>query len=242
VAGRYAAGRPYVHHVVGGEIVRRCGRVARAVDVGSGTGLSARALLGCADAVVGIDPSLEMLGAAFRHESIGYVAGAAEQLPLPSQSCELATVSSAFHWCDRHLAFAELDRVVRRGGWVGIYDIELAGLAEAPALIGWLRGTYWSSLPSCPHNEAFDPRLLVRRPFTLLAHETLRAEVPMALDELVSFILSQASSINAVTTGAASLDALEARLREGVARLVPGGGSASTARFDVSFSLLRKAS
>lgn len=241
VAARYAAGRPYVHHVVGGEIVRRCGRVARAVDIGSGTGLSARALLGCADAVVGVDPSLEMLGAGFRDASIGYVVGTAEQLPLTAQSVELATIGSAFHWCDRHVTFVELDRVLRRGGWLAIYDIELAGLAEAPALIGWLRAEYWSSLPNCPHHEAFDARLHVRRPFTLLADETLRAEVPMTLDELVCFILSQASSINAVTAGAASLGALEARLREGVAHHAPRG-RASTARFDVPFSLLGKAS
>jgi SAM-dependent methyltransferase len=241
VAGRYAVGRPYVHHVVGGEIARFCGRVARAVDIGSGTGLSARALLGCADAVVGIDPSLEMLRAAFRHASISYLAGAAEQLPLSSRSFELATIGSAFHWCDRQMTLAEIDRVVRRGGWVAIYDIELAGLADAPTLISWLRGTYWSSLPRCPHNEAFDPRLHVRRPFTLLASAALRVEVPMTLDELVSFVLSQASSINAVTIGDTSFGALEARLREGVARHVPGGGS-STARFDVPFSLLGKAS
>ena len=135
------AGRT-VHHVVGDEILRRCGRIARAVDIGSGTGLSARALLGCADTVVGVDPSVEMLAAAFRHASIGYAAGSAEQLPLASGSFDLATMGSAFHWCDQQAAFAEIDRVVRRDGGAAIYDVELAGLAAAPALIEWLRGEY----------------------------------------------------------------------------------------------------
>jgi hypothetical protein len=150
-------------------------------------------------------------------------------------------MGSAFHWCDQQAAFAEIDRVVRRDGGAAIYDIELAGIVGAPALIEWLRGEYWSSLPPCPHNGAFDRRLHVRRPFTLITSETLRAEAPMTIDELVAFILSQASSINAVTAGAVSLGALEARLREGFARHVRPGGS-STARFDVPFSLLRKAS
>jgi SAM-dependent methyltransferase len=209
------------------------------VDIGSGTGLSARALLDGADAVVGVDPSVEMLSAAFRYESIRYVAGTAEQLPLAPGSCDLATMSSAFHWCDRQAVFAELERVVRRGGGVAIYDLELAGLAEAPALIEWLRGDYWTSLPRCPHNGAFDVRLHVRRPFTIVANTTLHADVAMTHDELVSFVLSQASSINAATTGASPVDALEARLREGLGQHLPRGTTA-TARFDVPFALLRK--
>jgi SAM-dependent methyltransferase len=241
VARRYAAGRPYVHHVAGGEILRRCGRVDRAVDIGSGTGLSARTLLGCADAVVGVDPSVEMLGAAVRHAGIGYVAGVAEQLPLASGSCDLATMGSAFHWCDRQATLAEFERVVRRGGAIAIYDIELTGLTESPSLIDWLRTDYWAGLPRCPHNGAFDVRLHVRRPFTLVTNTTLRAEASMTVDELVSFILSQASSINAVTTGATSFDVLEAKLRDELARHVPPVAPA-TARFDVPFTLLRKVS
>jgi ubiquinone/menaquinone biosynthesis C-methylase UbiE len=239
VAGRYAAGRPYVHHVAASEILRRCGHVASAVDIGSGTGLSARALLDGADAVVGVDPSVEMLGAAFRHASIRYVAGTAEQLPLLQGSFDLATIGSAFHWCDRQAMFSELERVVRRGGGVAVYDIELAGLAEAPALIEWLRADYWTSLPRCHHNGAFDVRLHVRRPFTIVANTTLHAEAAMTHDELVSFVLSQASSINAATTGASSIDALEARLREGLGQHLRRGATA-TARFDVPFALLRK--
>jgi len=238
VAGRYAAGRPYVHHVAGSEILRRCGHVARAVDIGSGTGLSARALLGGADVVVGVDPSAEMLGAAFRHASIRYVAGSAEQLPLLAGSFDLATLGSAFHWCDRQAMFSELERVVRRGGGVAVYDVELAGLAEAPALLDWLRADYWTSLPTCQHNGAFDVRLHVRRPFTIIDNTTLHAELAMTVDELVSFVLSQASSINAVTAGASSIDALEARLREGLGQHLRRG--TATARFDVPFSLLRK--
>ena len=241
MAGRYAAGRPYVHHVAGGEILRRCGRVARAVDIGCGTGLSARTLLDCADAVVGVDPSVEMLGAAFRHAGIDYIAGAAEQLPLAQGSFDLATMGSAFHWCDRQAVFAEFERVVRRGGVVAVYDVELTGLTGSPAIIEWLRADYWASLPGCPHNGAFDVRQHVRRPFSLMANATLQAESTMTLDALVSFILSQASSINAVTVGAASLGALEARLREGLAPHVPHG-AAATARFDVPFALLRKVS
>ena len=239
IASRYAAGRPYVHHVAGSEILRRCGHVSAAVDIGSGTGLSARALLGGAEAVVGVDPSVEMLSAAFRHASIRYVAGEAEQLPLASDSFDLATMGSAFHWCDRQATLVEFERVLRRGGSIAIYDIELTGLAESPALIDWLRSGYWAGLPRCPHNGAFDVRLHVRRPFTLVTNMTLRAEAPMTIDALVSFILSQASSINAVTTGAASFAALEASLRDGLARHVPPV-AAATARFDVPFTLLRK--
>jgi SAM-dependent methyltransferase len=239
VAGRYAAGRPYVHDVVVREILRHTGTIARAVDIGAGTGLSTRALLRCSNAVVGVDPSVEMLGAAFRSPAVHYAAGTAEMLPLSAGSMELATLGAAFHWCNHDALFRELERVVRPGGWIAIYDVELVDVVEAPALVGWLRREYWASLPRCTHFGAFDATTHLRPPFVLMAETTGRAAVPMRADELIAFILSQASSINAVSTSFASFDTLERRLRDAVASTVPRA-LAATVTFDVPFSLLQR--
>jgi SAM-dependent methyltransferase len=48
------------------------------------------------------------------------IAGAAEGLPLRDASLDAVTVAQAFHWFDAGRAFAELARVVRQGGRVGL--------------------------------------------------------------------------------------------------------------------------
>jgi len=235
----YTAGRPYVHDAAAREICRHAGYSRTAVDVGAGTGLSARALLRCADTIVGVEPSGEMIGAAFRHRAIRYVAGCGEDIPLTSDSCDLATVGAAYHWCDRDALFGELTRVVRRDGWVAIYDIELVKVAESPMLLDWLRAEYWSRLPWCPHHHDFDARTHVRPPFALVTDVVLHEVVPMTLDTAVSFVLSQASSINAVAVGSDSRDALQDRLRRGFQSHFPRGGAAAVG-FDLPLALLRK--
>jgi ubiquinone/menaquinone biosynthesis C-methylase UbiE len=239
VARRYAAGRPYVHDVVAAEIVRHAGRLGRAVDIGAGTGLSTRALLRCAATVIGVDPSIEMLGTAFRNPAAQYVGGVAETLPLASGSFDLATVSAAFHWCNHDALFSELERVIRPGGWIAIYDVELATVVESPSLVEWLRSDYWPSLPRCTHFGAFDAASHVRAPFALVAETNERAALPMSADDIVAFVLSQASSINAMSTGFASIDSLEKRLRRAMASALPRA-LAATVVFDVPFSLLRR--
>lgn len=239
VASRYVQGRPYVHDVVAQDIVRHAGRVARAVDVGAGTGLSTRALLRCAASVIGVDPSVEMLAAAFRNGAVRYVCGTAERLPLSDASVDLATLSAAFHWCYHDALFSELERVVRPGGWIAIYDVELANVVESPALVEWLRDDYWPSLPRCTHFGAFDGATDVRPPFALVSDTCERTVLPMRADDMLAFVLSQASSINAVTSGFTSLDALERRLRHTIADALPRD-IAATVAFDVPFSLLRR--
>jgi SAM-dependent methyltransferase len=239
VARRYAAGRPYVHDVVAREIARHTGKLARALDIGAGTGLSTRALLCCAETVVGVDPSVEMLGAAFQNPAVRYVCGAAETLPLVSEGFDLATVSAAFHWCNHDALFGELARVVRPGGWAAIYDAELATVVESPSFVDWLRSEYWASLPRCAHFGAFDAAAHVRPPFELVAETNEPNALPMSADDIVSFVLSQASSINAVSTGFASLDSLEHRLRRAIATGLPRD-LAATVVFDVPCSLLRR--
>jgi SAM-dependent methyltransferase len=239
VAERYARGRPYVHDAVAQAIFRHTGPVRRALDIGAGTGLSTRALLRGAEDIVGVDPSVEMLGAAFTHPRVRYVAGVGECVPLSSSSVDLASLSAAFHWCEHEMLFRELERLVRPGGWVAIYDVELAAVLESPSLVGWLRSDYWPRLPRCFHFGAFDASAALRPPFVFIADTTTQVEVPMTLDEAVSFVLSQASSINAVATGAASLETLEQRLRDAFQTAFPRS-LAATARFDVPSFLLRR--
>jgi SAM-dependent methyltransferase len=95
----------------------------RALDVGCGTGLSARRLLdrGEIDGVVGLDPSPEALRHARRFPGITFLVGSALDLPFEAASFELVTCFDVFQHLpqggDRR-ASIEIARVLRPGGIV----------------------------------------------------------------------------------------------------------------------------
>src|SRR4051812_46447315 len=99
-AARYAAARPYFHPLVINKLAEftKLPRGARALDIGCGTGQSARALAAIAERVDAIDISPAMISAAEPHERVYYSVSPAEQTPFASGTFDLATVGLAFHW------------------------------------------------------------------------------------------------------------------------------------------------
>lgn len=96
------------------------------VDVAVGTGLLADAavrLTGDPDAVVGVDPSGQMLREARRKLSISLIQGRAEHLPLAAGCADFLTMGYALRHVE-HLstAFVEFARVLRPGGTLLILE------------------------------------------------------------------------------------------------------------------------
>lgn len=122
-AGDYEAGRPeYPFDAVAWMLERMPEGSRRIADVGAGTGKLTRVLAGAPDAeVVAIDPDPEMLatlrGAVPR---VPTFAGTAEALPLPAASVDAVVLGQAWHWVDPVAASAEIGRVVRSGGALGL--------------------------------------------------------------------------------------------------------------------------
>src|SRR5207302_3487557 len=88
------------------------------VDVGSGTGIWASAFARWFGvAVVGIEPSAAMRAQARakgRPAGVGYVAGAAERLPVRTATCDAAWLSTVIHHVDDlGRCAAEVRRVLR---------------------------------------------------------------------------------------------------------------------------------
>jgi ubiquinone/menaquinone biosynthesis C-methylase UbiE len=123
-ARRYVRGRPYYHRVALDLAMglQPIGAARVAIDVGCGTGLSARAVSDVANRVIAIDASAAMLRSAQRHAAIRYLVAAAERIPVGDGVADLATVGGAFHWSDQRAAFAELARVLRRGAALVVYS------------------------------------------------------------------------------------------------------------------------
>jgi ubiquinone/menaquinone biosynthesis C-methylase UbiE len=93
------------------------------LDLGSGTGIYSELLAeSFAARVVGVEPSERMRAIAERqhqHSQVRYLRGAAEQIPFPDNSCDVALLSNVLHHLrDIDACSNELERVVRRGGLI----------------------------------------------------------------------------------------------------------------------------
>ena len=100
-------------------------RPALVVDVGTGTGLSARAWAGRADRVVGVEPDDTMRAVAeARGGEVEYVAATSEATGLPDACADIVTCSQSLHWMEPEPTFAEVARILRPGGIFAAYDYD----------------------------------------------------------------------------------------------------------------------
>lgn len=122
-AANYEAGRPdYPFEAVAWMLERMPHGTRRIVDVGAGTGKLTRVLAQAPDAeVVAVDPDPEML-AALRQSVPGIPTfqGSAERMPLTDASADAVVLGQAWHWVEPVGASAEIGRVVRTGGVLGL--------------------------------------------------------------------------------------------------------------------------
>ena len=98
------------------------GRVPRRIlDLGAGTGLLTRDLIGRAPQVLAVEPDDGMREVlATTTPEAEALAGSAERIPVPDASIDAVLVGQAFHWFARPAADRELARVLRPGGVVGL--------------------------------------------------------------------------------------------------------------------------
>jgi len=87
---------------------------ARALDVGTGTGLFAEAFSESGLEVTGIDPNPDLLAVARRHSAGAFLRGAAESLPFGDRSFDVVMLGHVLHETDDPAAaLMEARRVAR---------------------------------------------------------------------------------------------------------------------------------
>lgn len=227
-AARYAGSRPQSHGRVLDVLRRFLGTelpVARALDVGCGTGHSTMALLPMARSIVGLDSSPFMLAQAQRQPGIEYRSGYAEALPFARGEFDLLTVCSAYHWFDQERFLRESARVLRSGGWLVLYKVGSTGkIARSAAFEEWKREVFRARYPKAVRNDdRLTGEYATSFGFGDMACERLPHVVRHSIDEYVDNLLTHSSLIRAMDSKAEPASAAREWLRNELAPFFPGG-------------------
>lgn len=97
------------------------------VDLGCGTGLSARVWAERADEIVGVEPSDAMRASAEKATTaanVRYVGAFADATGLADGLADVVTCSQSFHWMEPVPTLAEVARILRPGGVFAAYDYD----------------------------------------------------------------------------------------------------------------------
>jgi SAM-dependent methyltransferase len=149
---------------------------SRVLDLAAGTGLVTRALAaeGVHD-VVAVEPD-DAMRAVLTARSPGARAlpGTAEAIPLPDGSVDAVLAASAWHWFDPERAAAEIARVLRPGGVLGLMwsysdpdtdwvaDLRRIGRAEAQGSASLVRSGFSLEMPAGAPFEVGESRVFQR--------------------------------------------------------------------------------
>lgn len=146
-ADSYARGRPDYPQAIGGwlrdELGLREGKVA--LELGAGTGKFTPLLAATGAQVIAVEPVRAMsdrLRAA--RPDIEVMEGTAEAIPLADASVNAVVCAQAFHWFATPAALAEIHRVLRPGGLLGlvwnVQDKRVDWVARLAAIVASYEG------------------------------------------------------------------------------------------------------
>ncbi len=189
-AGEYERGRPS-YPVAAVQWLVPAGAIDVA-DVGAGTGKLTAALLAPGRTVVAVDPDPQML-AELRSRLPGVQTreGTGESLPLADASTDVVTFGQSWHWVDPVPGSAEVARVLRPGGVLGLIwnvrDERVAWVAELSAIMHLSAAELLVDGPG--------PRLAA--PFGPLETFSVSWERRMSVDDLVAMAGSRSYLITA---------------------------------------------
>ena len=210
MAAGYAAYRPAIHHPILEKAFKHLGwsgQARRGLDVGCGAGLSTRALLGFADACVGIEPAVAMLRFAIDiAPEAQFIAGHAESLPVRERSIDVITAAGSLNYVNLPRFFDEAARVLVREGVLVVYDFSPGrSFRESKRLDEWFRD-FTTRYPA-PESEAthLSPEILAKLDtrYATVASDSLEIGVRLTPGFYLEYMMTETNVAAAVRNGTA---------------------------------------
>lgn len=211
LAAGYAAHRPPLHPLILQRLAASLGLplpLPRALDLGCGSGLSTAPLLPLARHVVGLEPALPMLPFARSVvPSASFVCGAAEALPFPDHTFDLASAAGSLNFCRLDPALAELRRVLRPAAPLLIYDFEQGcDFTDSPSLNAW--HAEFKRLWPTPPIPDINPQLLAAGPWSLRldGYEPFTIGLELTPDFYLHYAMTETNVAAAIAAGTPEAD------------------------------------
>lgn len=195
------------------------------VDLGSGTGLSTHAWSDRADEIVGVEPNPNMRSVASAEgQSLGhirFVEAVAQKTGLADGAADVVTASQSFHWMDPESTLAEVARILRPGGVLGVYD------HEWPPSVAWEAEAAFDAvrkrlglLPHLVAKEQHLERILESGRFRFVRELWLHGEDEGNAERFVGLALSLGPIAERLAEGASEAELGLTALREVAARAI----------------------
>lgn len=213
--GDYERGRPGYPPAAVSHLKRAVGiqAGARVLDLAAGTGKLTRALADSGAELIAVEPVAGMREQLERATpGVRVLEGAAEQIPLADAELDAVVVAQAFHWFDARGAAAEIHRVLRPGGGLGVI---WNAWDEAVPWVGAVQALVHEHVHGAPQHATsrWPAELEQTGLFTPLQAKTFAHVVTADLDTLLARVAS-VSYISVLP------DAERARVLEAVAGVV----------------------
>jgi ubiquinone/menaquinone biosynthesis C-methylase UbiE len=210
----YEAHRPTYPEALFGYLASLTPAHGLAWDCATGNGQAALGLTLHFDAVIATDASLSQLALAPAQEQILYVLALADRTPLPDRSVDLVTVATAFHWLDPPRFYAEVRRVAKPDGILGVWGYKMPKVTpEVEAVVQRLDTEtlrrFW--LPET--RLAVEGYRTIPFPFDEIDTPPFRMTHEWDLDRLMGFLATWSASLRYLTqTGRDPIDEIRDEL------------------------------
>jgi SAM-dependent methyltransferase len=190
----------------------------RVADIGAGTGKLTRQLVADGREVVAVDPDAAMLRGL--HDAVPGVptfVGSAERLPLPEASVDTAVFAQAWHWVEPVAASAEVGRVVRPGGRLGlIWNVR-------DESVEWVRRFGEIVHVSVAERMIASGAIIVHEPFGELEKQVVHWAKPFTADGILDLAHSRSFYIGADAGSRVRIDHELRELTDSLPELASGG-------------------
>lgn len=191
-AATYEQGRPDYPVEAVAWLLEAAERHPRVVDIGAGTGKLTRVVAALGADVIAVDPDASMLDVLRASvPGVETMVGAAERLALPDESVDAAVLGQAWHWVEPVAGSAELGRVLKPGGILGlIWNIRDESVPWVARLTAIMKGSHAEEmLASGPPTVA--------TPFTALEERAWRWSRRVTRETLTAMVFSRSYIITA---------------------------------------------